>query len=274
MPDSPQSQVGGGPARVPKGAVVYRLGAEPCIGTGIEWTPEESRDALDGPVADVLDDVIGSQEVAEALGPLAQAEFDMGRIEAVAATVPKPSYRLGEAITEAYLSSWRDCTFPWPVSRDLRRPTASPARPDLVGLKVETGGHCLVLGEVKMSEQHVYPLSVIRGQSGLLRQLEDLRTDGALRRHLVRNLSFRWTGDIRERFIAAVGRYETDPNEFRLFEGLVQDVLPDERDLRHALAHHQHDRQEATQCKVLAIFLSPGHLDPVVGDSTADGGTS
>lgn len=253
---------------------MYELGADPCVGTGIEWTPEESRDALDGPVADVLDDVIGSQIVTEALGPLARAEFDTGRIEAVAATVPKPSYRLGEAIAEAYLSSWRDCTFPWPVSRDLRRPTASPAGPDLVGLKVETGGHYLVFGEVKTSRQDTYPPSVMRRQSGLPKQLEDLRADRALQRFLVRNLLFRCTGQVRDRFIAAVRRHTADPNDCRFFGVLVRDVLPDKRDLRNAVSHLGKDCPEKTRIEVLAIYLPPGHLDPVADDSTADGGTS
>lgn len=253
---------------------MYELGADPCVGIGIEWTPEEAREALGGPVADVLNDVIGSQIVTEALGPLAQAEFDTGRIDAVAARVPEPSYRLGEAIAEAYLSSWRSCTLPWRVSRDLRRPTASPAGPDLVGLKSEEGGHYLVFGEVKTSGENVYPPSVMRGQSGLLQQLEDLRTDGALRRHLVRNISFRWTGDIRERFIAAVSRYSADPNEFRLFGVLVRDVLPDKRDLRHAVSHLGPDCPRSTRIEVLAIYIPPSHLDPVADGLTPDGGTS
>ena len=221
MLDSPQSQVGG-TARVPKGTVVYQLGVDLCVGTGIEWAPEESRDALDGPVADVLDDVIGTRIVTDVLGTLTQAEFDTGRIEAVAATVTKPSYRLGEATAEAYLWSWSDCTFPWPGSRDLRQPTCSRA----------------------------------------------------LRYRLIRNLCFHRTEDLREQFIAAARRHVADPKDCGFFGVLIRDVLPDEQDLRHALAHHQHDRPEATQGKVLAIFLSPGHLDPVVGDSTTDGGAS
>ena len=225
-------------------------------------------------MADVLNDVIGSQIVTEALGPLAQAEFDTGRIDAVAARVPEPSYRLGEAIAEAYLSSWRSCTLPWRVSRDLRRPTASPAGPDLVGLKSEEGGHYLVFGEVKTSGENVYPPSVMRGQSGLLQQLEDLRADRALQRFLVRNLLFRCAGQVRDRFIAAVRRHTTDPNDCRFFGVLVRDVLPDERDLRHAVSHLGHDCPDVTRVEVIAIYLPPGHLDPVTDDSTSDGGTS
>lgn len=273
MPDSPQSQVGR-TARVPKGTVVYRVGADPCVGTGIEWTSEESRDALGGPVADVLHDAIGSQIFAEALGPLAQAEFDMGKINAIANQEPEQTYRIGESIGEAYLSAWRDCTFPWRVSRDLRRPTASPAGPDLVGLKIEAGDHYLVFGEVKTSGENVYPPSVMRGQSGLVQQLEDLRADRALQRFLVRNLLFRCAGQVRDRFIAAVRRHTADPNDCRFFGVLVRDVLPDERDLRHAVSHLGHDCPDVTRVEVIGIYLPPGHLDPVTDDSTSDGGTS
>lgn len=273
MPDSPQSQ-GGEPAIVPKDTVVYQLGAVPCIGTGIEWTPEESRDAWDGPVADVLNDVIGSQRIEEALGSLAQAEFDTGRIGAIAAGVPEQRYRLGEAIGEAYLSAWRDCTFPRPVGRDLRRPTESPSGPDLVGLKIEGGGHYLVFGEAKTSKQDIYPPSVMQGRSRLLQQLEILRADRALQRFLVRNLFFRCTGHIRERFVAAVRRHTADPNDCRFFGVLVRDVLPDKRDLRHAVSHLGHDCPAVTRVEVLAIYLPPGHLDPVAENSPSDGGLS
>lgn len=271
MPDGPQSQVGTGPARVPEGSVVYQLGEEPCIRTGIEWTPEESRDALDGPVADVLDDVIGSQFIEDALEPLAQVEFDTGRLDAVANSGPK-SYRPGEAISAAYLSAWRNGTLPLPVSRDLRRPTASHAGPDIVGLKSEPDGHYLVFGEVKTSGQNVYPPSVMWGQAGLLQQLKDLRTDRALRRHLVRDLCFRCTGQVRERFIVAVRRHTAEPTGCRFIEVLVRDVLPDKRDLRHAVSHLGHDCPEWTCVEVVAIYLPPGHLDPRADDSTSDGG--
>ena len=273
MPHSPQSQVGGGTAKVPMGTVVYQLGAGPCIGTGIQWTPEESRDALDGPVADLLNDVTGSQMFMEALGPLAQAEFDTERINAVAASGPEPRYRIGESIGVAYLSAWRDCTFPWLVSRDLRRSTASPAGPDLVGLKIEAGGHYLVFGEVKTSKQDAHPPSVMRGRSGLLRQLEDLRADRKLQRFLIRNLLFRCDGHLHERFIAAVSRHTADPDDCRFFGVLVRDVLPDKRDLRHAVSRLGHNCPEVTKIEVIAIYLPPGHLDPVASDSTFDGGT-
>lgn len=274
MPERPQSQAGDRPARTPIGTGVYRLCAEPCIGTGIEWASGESRDAADGPVAGVLNDVIGSQIVTEALGPLAQAEFDAGRIDAVAASVPEPSYRLGASVAGAYLPAWRDCTFRWRVSRDLRPRAACPAGLDLVGLKIVTGGHCLVFGEVTMSNQHAYPPSVMRGRSGLPKQLEDLCADRALQRFLVRNLFFRCTGDVRERFIAAVGRYSADPNDHRFFGVLVRDLLPDERDLWHAVSHLGCNCPEVTRIEIHTIYLPAGHLDPLANDSTADGGTS
>lgn len=275
MPDIHHSQVGGGSPRVPKGTVVYRLGADPCIGTGIKWTPEESRDALDGPVADVLNDVAGSRIVKEALGPLVESEFDTGRIDANAPRAPQQSYRLGEAIGDAYLSTWRNCTFPWPLSRDSRRPSASPPGPDLVGVKIETGRHYLVFGEVKTSNQEVYPPRVMQGQAGLLQQLKDLRVDTELHRHLIEYLLLRCTGPVRDRVIAAAHRYLANHKDCRFFGVLVRDVRPDVRDLQQAVSHLEHDFPAATRVEVLAMYLPPGHLDPVVGGSTSsDGGNS
>lgn len=84
---------------------------------------------------------------------------------------------------------------------------------------------------------------------------------------------FRCTGHVRERFIAAVRRHTADPNDCRFFGVLVRDLLPDKRDLRHAVARLGHDCPEVTRIEVLAICLPPGHLTPVADDSTCDGGT-
>lgn len=160
--------------------------------------------------------------------------------------------------------------------------TGSPIVMDAIGplaqsefgpAKIEAGERCLVLGEIRTSEQDIQPPSVMRVQSGLLQQLKDLRTDGALQHFLIRNLFFRCTGHLRERFIAAARRHTADPDDCRFFGVLVRDVLPDKRDLRHAVSRLGHDCPELTRIEVLAIYLPPGHLDSVASDSTFDGGT-
>lgn len=274
MPTNHQCRAFGRPFRIPHSAVVYLQGADSCIWTGFQSSTEESKDALDGPVGDLLHDVAGSRIVAEALGPLPAAEFGTGRIYELAIQGPIQNCLLGESTGEAYLGAWRNCTFPWPMSLDSRHPTASPAGPDLVGLKIEVGGHYLVFGEVKTSQQDAHPPRVMGGRSGLPQQLKDLRIDRELHRHLVRNLFFRCTGHLRERLVAAACRYTANPNDCRFFGVLVRDVLPDEQDLRNAVSQLGKDCPVVTRTEVLAIYLPLGQLDPVGGGSTSGGGDS
>ena len=140
--------------------------------------------------------------------------------------------------------------------------------------KIEAGERCLVWGEIRTSKQDAHPPSVMRGRSGLVQQLEYLRADRGLRHHLIRYLLFRCTGHLRERFIAAVRRHTADSNDCRFLGVLVRDVLPDKQDLRHAVSRLGNDCPEVTRIEVLAIYIPPGHLDPVADDSTSDGDTA
>ena len=274
MSDIHELQVGGGPTRIPKGTVVYEFGAEPCIRTGIQWTPEKSRDTLDGLVVDVLSDVTSSRIVMEVLELLAGSEFDTGRIDSAAPKVLQQTCRLGEAVGKANVSNWRSCRLPSPMTRDSRRPDAIPAGPYLVSLKIEAGGHYLVYGEGKTRKRRVYPPRVRQGQSGRLQQLRDLRTDRAVHHHLTWYLLVRCTGQVRERITATAHQSLANYKRCRSFGSLVQDVHPDVRNLPWAASHLEHNFPAVTRAEVLAMYLPPGHLDPVACSSTSDGGNS
>lgn len=261
MQGSGQRAINVKPARVPRGTIVYQLGAEPCIGTGIEWTDEEAESALAGRVSQVLHDVAGSEVVREVLRSLGQTDFELDAIDSVVAGEPKPPWRVGEAIGEAYLVDWRNCTFPWPMSRDARMPKASLPGADLVGFIVETGVDYLVFGEVKTSSATKPTLGVMRNTTGLPQQLKDLRDDDARRRHLIRYLLFRCAeGPLKERFATAVSRYLANPSDFRLYGVLVRDVSPDERDLRGAVSWLGSQCPAVGQIEVLGLYLPAGRI--------------
>ena len=80
----------------------------------------------------------------------------------------KPSWAVGEAIAEAYLSREYKVTWPWNTERDKRHPNASLPGADLVGFIVEGEATRLVLGEVKSSTDIKTPPSVMSGRSGLI----------------------------------------------------------------------------------------------------------
>ena len=81
-------------------------------------------------------------------------------------------WRVGEALAQAFLAAHRNCTFPWPASRDLRNPVSSPAGTDLVGFVDFDRGGLFAFGEVKTSTQQQWPPSLIYGRHGLKQQME------------------------------------------------------------------------------------------------------
>ena len=273
------------------GVVEYELRAEPCSGTGIQWTVAELDGALAGPVAALLRDDAGSILVGEALEPLTDTEFSTAGIKGAMALEQRPTgrvvrvesrsaesaaarrieraagersltnWRVGEAIAEAYLTHRRGCFFPWPMSRDARRPGSSLPGADLVGFVRVADGDRLAFGEVKTSAQERYPPDVMGGRSGLRRQLEDLRDEVALSDQLVRYLTMRsrdagWRGRFRE----AAMHYLCDSCDVRLYGVLVRDVPPAERDLEGAVAELATGCPDAMRIALIGLYLPEGRI--------------
>lgn len=297
MANGGEHGAGGTAAGVAGGVVEYEVGAEPCIGTGILWSTAELDGMLAGPVAALLRDDAGSMLVGEALSPLSESGFSTARIEGALALEPQPigrrirvgsdsadsavarrigrvaghgsltNWRVGEAIGEAYLTHRRGCFFPWPMSRDVRRPGSSLPGADLVGLVREADGERFAFGEVKTSAQDRYPPDVMGGRSGLRRQLEDLRDDVALRDQLVRYLAMRsrdagW----RKRFREAAMRYLRDSCDVRLYGVLVRDVPPGERDLQGAVADLATGCPDAMGIALIGLYLPDGRIGSLAED--------
>ena len=289
MANGGEQGAGGTAAGVAGGVVEYELGAGPCSGTGILWTSAELDRALTGPVAALLRDDAGSILVREALEPLPATEFSTAGIQGAMALEQRPAvvrvrgrrtdvaagrrverggamralsnWRVGEAIAEAYLTHGRGCFFPWPMSRDVRRPGSSLPGADLVGLVRVADGDRLAFGEVKTSAQERYPPDVMGGRSGLRRQLEDLRDDVALRDQLVRYLAMRsrdagWRGRFRE----AAMHYLRDSCDVRLYGVLVRDVPPAERDLEGAVAELATGCPDAMRIALIGLYLPEGRI--------------
>ena len=83
--------------------------------------------------------------------------------------------KLLAAIAEVYLTDHRSCQFPWPLGRDERKSSSSLPRADLVGFRTDESGNALAFGEVKTSSEANYPPRVMYGETGLRKQLENLR---------------------------------------------------------------------------------------------------
>lgn len=246
---------------------MYKIGSEPCAGTGVRWTVADLDTALADSVIGVLRDDGGSAIVSEILGPLGETEFATDQIARVTSQSPTPSWRVGEAIAEAYLTDWRSCLFPWPMSRDARRSRASLPGADLVGFTTGKTGERFVFGEVKTSSQASYPPGVMYGSSGLRQQLEELQDSVGVREVLVRYLAVRsqhapW----RDRFLGAAMRYLADRSDVRLYGVLIRDVPPDSLDLQASVSLLASNCSGTMQVELLGIYLPEGRIDRLPQD--------
>ena len=246
---------------------MYKVGTEPCTGIGVRWTVTDLETALADSVVAVLRDETGSAIVRDVLGPLEETEFETDQIEKAARQSTSPSWRVGEAIAEVYLTDWRNCLFPWPMSRDARRSRASLPGADLVGLATDKTGECFVFGEVKTSSQASYPPGVMYGSSGLRQQLEALQNSVSVRDVLVRYLAFRaeyapW----RDRFQGAARRYLADRSDVRLYGLLIRDVSPNSLDLRASVSSLANNCPGTMQVELLSIYLPEGRIDRLPKD--------
>ena len=252
---------------VPRGLVAYELGESPCTGCGIKWTANELDDVLVSAVVAVLHDEPGSSFLQEILAPLGESEFAVSRVRHAVAQLPTKTWRVGEAIAEVYLTDWRDCLFPWPISRDARRPGVSLPGADLVGFATDEHGDCLALGEVKTSSQADYPPSVMYGLSGLRQQLQDLRDRADIQHSLIRYLGVRCQyGLLRQRFVRAMQRYLADSSDVHLYGVLIRDVHPNDRDLRAAVCRLAVSCSASMRIELLAIYLPKCRIDRLTQD--------
>jgi len=253
------------------GSVVYHLGTPPVIGTGLLWSAKEMEAAITGPVASVVYDDEGIQSLSELLSGLPETGFISVNVQATLShSVMVESWRVGEALAESYLVHHRDCYFPWPDGRDIRKSGSSLPGADLVGFQRDGGTHRFAFGEVKTSKEKKNPPGAWYGDTGLKKQLEDLRDDLGIRDDLVKYLGHRAANGAawKDQFIAAAMRYFADKGDIRAFGLLVRDVPPHEDDLRVRVSSLSKGCPATMAIELLAIYL-PDHAIDQLGAMAA-----
>ncbi|MDH0382367.1 hypothetical protein [Comamonas aquatica] len=210
----------------------------PVIARGLSFADDQLENILSGPVKDLLLDTSGYNELNSLLASLATTDFEQDGLTALLTkhVAPDP-WLVGEAIAESFVTAVGNCIFPWPTSRDLKNPDASPTGADLTGFqKVNDpeNPYRFAFGEVKTSVEEKYPPQVMYGRTGLKKQLEDLRDSQLTKQALVRYLGFHATNALwQDKYKSAVKRFlKSRMTDIAIFGVLVRDVMPDGEDLR------------------------------------------
>lgn len=256
---------------VTAGTVVYSLGATPCSGLGLSWSNEDLDAALNERVAGLVFDDEGRADLESLVRELADTDFDQEGINQILFN-PEAinNWRVGEAIAEAYLADHRSCQFPWPLGRDERKSGSSLPGADLVGFRTDENGVALAFGEVKTSSETNYPPRVMYGETGLKKQLENLRDQEKIRDDLVKYLGHRAKGEPwRARFIDASRRYIENSSDVHLYGVLIRDVVPHQDDFNLCVMQFGAGCPEGTRIEFLAVYLPNGRINGLGADLAA-----
>lgn len=249
---------------LPCGEQAYETGVPRVAARGYCYCQDDVTDAVERRLPPLLRDDLGLERLTSLLASVADTEFErdgVTRILTPHSTLS--SWRVGEALAEAYLTDHRDCEFPWPGGRDLKNPNASQAGTDLVGFTgIGTGEYRFAFGEVKTSSQQQWPPSVLMGRHGLQQQLENLSVTPDVKDDLVKYLGHHASSsDWHKRYEAATKRYLTDPGDVSLFGMLVRDVDPRPDDLRVRAANLGKTCPDSTSIELVAVYLPSGTID-------------
>lgn len=245
------------------GQQAYEAHSDPVKARGMVFSKLELETMLANEVQTILKDEEGKQEINTLLSGLAQTEFQTESLAKVLNTSrASESWRIGEAIAEAYLTAHRQCEFPWPGGRDQKNPNSSQAGTDLVGFQThEDSAVRLSFAEVKTSEDPTYPPSLMYGRHGLKQQLDDLRDSTSVKNALVRYLALHasgraWLG----KFQKAALRYLQDQSDVCIFGVLVRDVQPHSDDCSGRASKLAHQCPKSTVIELLALYFPAGSI--------------
>lgn len=240
----------------------YTLGAPPVTGEGLGVVAEELETALKGPIAEVVFDDAGNDEISGLLVGLADTDFAQDNLATLLNDERKPEdWRVGEALAEHYLATNHTCHFPWPDGRDERKRGSSLPGADLVGFQHAGEQERFAFGEVKTSSENTYPPGAAYGKHGLKKQLEDLRDQQTIRDDLVKYLGYRALRSTWEKkYRSATKLYLRDPCDVRIFGLLIRDVPPQQQDLRARVNSLALNCPGATVIKLFALYLPVGRI--------------
>ncbi len=263
--------------KVSLGKMVYSLGNPPCTGVGFKWSTNDLNKALEGKVSSILFDDEGAENIQQMMGTAELAHFEQAALNRIR-TIPKSieDWRVAQAIAIAWLTDHRQCLFPWNDSRDQRKRGSSLPGADLVGLITDSLGERFAFGEIKSSSDTNRPPTVMYGQSGLLKQIQDIRDLPSVRDDLFKYLGHRarnasWI----HRFQEAGKRYLANKSDVQLFGFLVRDVAPNDSDLKVQVSHLGEKCPEETHIEMVALYLPPSHLKGiglVIVNTQSEGG--
>lgn len=245
-----------------KGKNEYVVDNKKVVAFGVSHTTEEMEEALKNEVYNKLFDV---EEHSEITDMLSETGFDKALLmEKLFPITEKEEWEIGEAYAQAYAEENMNSLIPWGISRDIKKPGSSLPGADIIGLYKDEEDVCFLFGEVKTSSQVSYPNppSVMYGEHGLKKQLEDLCSNIEITDSLVRYLAYRLKkSTMWEDFKKAWENYNTSSGQkVHIIGVLIRDVEPKEEDLKARANGLQSFAVEGRKIELVGIYLPVGSV--------------
>jgi hypothetical protein len=171
-----------------------------------------------------------------------------------------PAWRVGEAFAEFFLEERHGARFYYNPIRDAKNPDSNLTGADLVGF-IDVGSDTIFLfGEVKTSSDKNSPPQVLYGRSGLINQLENLKSDEKRRNNLVRYLGFKAKNlpkdnVFRKDYSKSLRVYRTNRKQVQLFGILVRDTESNELDLYSRFQALIKDLDNIMKLQLVALYI-------------------
>ena len=220
-------------------------------GTSIQYSHQDDQNSYEGILFDDahaeqylstrVSEKFYDQEVTRNLAEqldVSESGFNGDFIRDIVQTNPDyTDWKIGECIAECFLEDDKQARFYHHFGRDLKNQKASQSGADLVGIVNLDGEAVFLFGEVKTSGSAESPPGVMHGESGMMRQLGNIRDSRTLRFDLINWLAFKClynnTKEAKKDFITALKVYKTSQNmKVALVGILIRDTAPNEDDLR------------------------------------------
>lgn len=170
-------------------------------------------------------------------------------------------FRVGEAFTEHILEDEYNVRFHYNELRDARNPLGNKTGADLIGFIDINKETIFVFGEVKTSSDPSAPPQVLYGETGMIKQLEDIASDKTKRGILLRYIAGKVvdlpdTHPFRIDFKVSLAHYrKSNQKKFKLFGVLVRDTSPNEQDLSARYKAILNEIEKETSLKLLALYM-------------------
>ena len=167
-------------------------------------------------------------------------------------------WRVGEAFSEVYLSSYYNAFFPWNIERDSKKPHSSLPGMDIIGFDFTNDEIKFLFGEVKTSSENKFPPQVMNGRSGMKSQLEYV-----LNTRNVRNAIYyifnRLTKEEKNKYYIKAFQ-NLFANKYTICGVLVRDTDPNEKDISLKASNLVETVNENQKLFLLALYVPLGYI--------------